>query len=243
MSFTLQSRTTLTNHPTLTRSVVHHARPARRPHYPSPLTPLVVKPTAGTSRPQPARKEPTTPASTTLTDSAQGLTFHYAPPPSAPSYTNGVVPDLLRWVQGAQVRVSEQAAAPLLGRKVQAKEEALKVIRSLSGDVVAEIQKQRSQDPVKWTRKALAKRYVPLPPSLNPPQRNPLITDRISPPSLHDNTSFQIPTDQTHHLARLAPAPKSHRATLAQRDQATRDGWTWRKRVARDAREVRKEFW
>ncbi|KAJ9117091.1 hypothetical protein QFC24_006550 [Naganishia onofrii] len=212
MSFTLHtSRTALIKQPALTRSVVHHARPARRPHYPSPLTPLLVKPTAGTSRPQPARKEPTTPPTTTLTDSSNGLTFHYAPPPSAPSYSNGVVPDLLRWVQGAQVRASEQAAAPLVGRKAGG-EEGLEAIRSLSGDVVAEIQKLRNQDPTKWTRKALAER-------------------------------FQIPATQAHLLARLAPAPKSHRAQLAQQEQATGNGWTWRKRVARDAREVRKEFW
>ncbi|KAJ9095660.1 hypothetical protein QFC21_005532 [Naganishia friedmannii] len=218
MSFTLQTRTTLINHhPGLTRSVVHHARPARRPHYPSPLTPLVVKPTAGTSRPQPARREPTTPPHTLLADSSgvqRGLTFHYAPPPSAPSYSNGVVPDLLRWVQGAQVRASEQAGAPLLLRPGQAVvgDKELQVVRSLTADVVAEIQKLRNEDPRKWTRRALAER-------------------------------FQIPATATHHLARLAPAPKTHRAQLVQQAQTTRDGWTWRKRVARDAREVRKEFW
>lgn len=160
MSFTLQtSRSTFTKNPALTRSVVHHARPARRPHYPSPLTPLVVKPTAGTSRPQPARKDQssTTASSTHLTDSTNGLTFHYAPPPSAPSYSNGVVPDLLRWVQGAQVRASEQAGAPLLRSKAGASN-GLEAIRILSADVVAEIQTLRNQDPTKWTRKALAER-------------------------------------------------------------------------------------
>lgn len=55
--------------------------------------------------------------------------------------------------------------------------------------------------------------------------------------------SFSIPASQSHLLARLAPAPKSHRERLENDLQVARNGWTWRKRFARDAREVRKEFW
>lgn len=55
--------------------------------------------------------------------------------------------------------------------------------------------------------------------------------------------SFSIPASLSHHLARLAPAPKSQRERLENDLQVARNGWTWRKRFARDAREVRKEFW
>lgn len=144
--------------PAFSRSVIHHARPARRPHYPSPLTPLSVKPTAGTSRPQPHNKTPPTPPSSTLQDApVEGLTFHYAPPPSAPSYTTGVVPDILKWTRGASdVRASGQAGAPYSKRKPA--EGGREVVTMLSGEVVAEIQRLRVEDPTKWTRKALAER-------------------------------------------------------------------------------------
>lgn len=157
---TLSSTRTAFTAPPLTRSVIHHARPARRPHYPSPLTPLAVKPTAGTSRPQPSNKTPSTPPTSTLQDApVQGLTFHYAPPPSAPNYTTGVVPDVLRWTRGARdVRASEQAGAPLTKRKAAAQGQGLDVVKSLTGEVVAEIQRLRAEDPSKWTRKALAER-------------------------------------------------------------------------------------
>lgn len=141
--------------PTLTRSVIHHARPARRPQYPSPLTPLTVNPTAGTSRPQPLRKEAPQPAASTLQDS--GLTFHYAPPPSAPSYSSGAIPDILRWTRGAaDVRASAQAGAPLK-RKARGGAEGLKVVAALTEDVVAEIQRMRAENPI-MSRKALAER-------------------------------------------------------------------------------------
>lgn len=164
--FTLSSaRTPVSKTPAFTRSVIHHARPPRRPQYPSPLTPLVVKPTAGTSRPQPALKTPPTPPTARLEDAPQGLTFHYAPPPAAPSYTTGVVPDLVRWTRGAKdVRASEQAGAPFSKRRHahgRAGEGIEVVKKMLTGDVVGEIQRLRAENPFKWTRKALAERYVP----------------------------------------------------------------------------------
>ncbi|GHJ84857.1 hypothetical protein NliqN6_1259 [Naganishia liquefaciens] len=213
---TLSTRRTATSTaPTLHRTVLHHARPPRRPHYPSPLTPLTVKPTAGTSRPQPSLKDTPPPPASTLEDSSvRGLTFHYAPPPTAPSYTSGAVPDLLRWTRGAgDVRASVQAGAPLKkSRKVREAAEGMESLKQLTGDVVQEIQRLRAEDPSKWTRKALAER-------------------------------FSIPASQSHHLARLAPTPKSQRERLEADLQVARNGWTWRKRFARDAREVRKEFW
>lgn len=40
------------------------------------------------------------------------MTLHYAPPPTAASYTNGVVPPFLRWVGGESVRLTGEEQAP-----------------------------------------------------------------------------------------------------------------------------------
>jgi hypothetical protein len=136
-----------------TRGVLHRARPARRPSFPSPLKPLDVKPTAGTSRPRPGSPAQT-PPSVALKDT--GLTFHHAPPASAPSYNTGVVPDVLKWVQGSgNVRASAQAGAPLVRRKrVDKVEEGL----GLSAEVIQEMRGLRLDDPARWTRKALCEK-------------------------------------------------------------------------------------
>ncbi|KLT42295.1 hypothetical protein CC85DRAFT_285699 [Cutaneotrichosporon oleaginosum] len=100
--------------PALRRSVMHHARPPRMPALHSPHTPPKVRPSAGTSTPHPTalagEVAPTT-SSTALEGS--NLTFHYSPPPTAPSYTTGRKPDLLRWIGGEGVQLTGEEAAPL----------------------------------------------------------------------------------------------------------------------------------
>jgi hypothetical protein len=90
------------------RTVLHNARPPRIPMLNSPHQPKVVSPTPGTSTPQ-AHPVPSITHSD-LGDS--GLTFHHAPPPSAPSYTTGAVPPFLRWVNGESVHLTGEEAAP-----------------------------------------------------------------------------------------------------------------------------------
>ena len=151
-----------------TRGVLHHARPARKPAFPSPLDPVQPKPTAGTSTPRPTPSSPSsssssssssaspTNASARLQDS--GLEFHHAPPPSAPTYTTGIVPDVLRWAQGSSdVRRSAQAGAPLVRQK-RAGGSEVKHDLGLSQEVVQEITRLRLEDPVKWSRKALCQK-------------------------------------------------------------------------------------
>lgn len=41
------------------------------------------------------------------------MTFHHSPPPTAPSYTTGRKPDLLRWIGGEGVQLTGEEAAPL----------------------------------------------------------------------------------------------------------------------------------
>ena len=140
-----------------TRGVLHHARPARKPAFPSPLDPLELKPTAGTSRARTGTQpiKPTHP-STKLEDT--GLEFHHAPPASAPTYTTGMVPDVLKWVQGSKgVRQSDQAGAPLVRRR-RIEVGQVQHELGLSQGVVEEIRKLRMEDPVKWTRNALCQK-------------------------------------------------------------------------------------
>lgn len=100
--------------PTLRRSVTHHARPPRMPALHSPHTPPTPRPSAGTSTPAPSAlggsAAPTTSASAL---EGSSLTFHHSPPPTAPSYTTGRKPDLLRWIGGEGVQLTGEEAAPL----------------------------------------------------------------------------------------------------------------------------------
>lgn len=147
--------------PSSRRTVVHHARPPRRPTQPTHLTHLTVKPTAGTSRPNPAA-QPSLAPSVTLPDS--GLEFHHAPPPSAPSYATGNVPDVIKWLSGADgVRIDAQSDAPFVkgAEKWLAKNRAsLEGIQGLSEDVVRQMNALREAEPRKWSRSALMKKCV-----------------------------------------------------------------------------------
>ncbi|EIW72265.1 hypothetical protein M231_04949 [Tremella mesenterica] len=97
--------------PVLSRNVMHHARPSRLPHLPSPHTPKLPLPTSGTSKPH---INPTDSVSRTRSVPLVGtpLTLHHSPPPSAPTYTTGSVPSLLRWIGGESVRLTGQEGAP-----------------------------------------------------------------------------------------------------------------------------------
>ncbi|RSH91722.1 hypothetical protein EHS25_009091 [Saitozyma podzolica] len=91
------------------RTVIHHARPPRIPVLSSPHNPKVPLPTSGTSHPNPASSS-LPPASTKLEGTY--LTLHHSPPPTAPSYTTGRKPDLLRWIDGESVRLTGEEQAP-----------------------------------------------------------------------------------------------------------------------------------
>lgn len=100
--------------PTLPAAVLHRARPTRLPIPRSPFEPRPARATEGASVDRPVAlvgpSEPT--SSSAQLDS--GLTLHYAPPASAPSYTLGLPTQFTQWVQGHQVELSGEEAAPLL---------------------------------------------------------------------------------------------------------------------------------
>lgn len=141
MSFASSSRTVLarTIIPSIgsTRGVLHRARPPRMPALPSPHNPKQPLPTSGTSHPVPPNLGTPSILTTVTALPDSGLTFHHSPPPSAPSYTNGAIPDLFRWTTGESVRLSGEEAATALGErrwhgsKVDWSEELVQKMRDL----------------------------------------------------------------------------------------------------------------
>lgn len=98
------------------RTVVHHARPPRQPLLRAPQVPRAPLPTSGTSHPN-ANVSASAASSSTQVRSTQisgtNFTLHHAPPPSAPSYTNGAMPPFLQWVRGTEVSLTGEQRAPL----------------------------------------------------------------------------------------------------------------------------------
>ncbi|WWC91597.1 uncharacterized protein L201_006543 [Kwoniella dendrophila CBS 6074] len=89
-----------------TRGVLHRARPPRIPILHSPQEPKKQLPTSGTSHSidpkiNPSLSNISSNSSIELEDSP-GLTFHYSPPSSLPNYTNGELPQLLKWLNQKQ---------------------------------------------------------------------------------------------------------------------------------------------
>ncbi|KAL7418336.1 hypothetical protein Q5752_006794 [Cryptotrichosporon argae] len=191
--------------PSLARSVVHHARPPRVPSLSSPHHPRAPLPTSGTSQPEPPHLVPSaTPATSSAALDGTSLTIHHSPPPSEPSYTTGVKPDFLRWVEGGQVRLTGQEAAPVKrGRRAEG--EGLE----WSDEVVGRMREMRAQG---MSRKRIAE-------------------------------TLSIPTSQQHLIAREAPLSKAQAAAHVAGIEQEKAAWGPRKRLNREIREKRKEFW
>ncbi|KAK8853119.1 hypothetical protein IAR55_003820 [Kwoniella newhampshirensis] len=190
-----------------TRGVLHRARPPRIPILPSPHTPKTPLPTSGTSHPidpnqHGGKQPPSTTSSTTL--EATGLTFHHSPPPSLPSYTNGQVPNLLKWLGGESVRLTGDEGAPIVKeRKVYGGRV------EWSEDIVARIKELRSQG---LSRKAIGE-------------------------------TLQIPVAQHRLIPRIAtqtPVQAAEKVTELEEQKST---WGYKKRLSREVRQKRKEFW
>lgn len=126
--------------PTLPAQVLHRARPTRLPIPRSPFESRPARPTEGASVPRPeALVGPSEPTSSKA-DLDGGLTLHYAPPPTAPSYTMGLPTAFTQWVAGQQVELTGEEAAPLLHaeasqrkERVQWDEKMVEKIRELRG--------------------------------------------------------------------------------------------------------------
>ncbi|ORY26714.1 hypothetical protein BCR39DRAFT_540559 [Naematelia encephala] len=119
-------------------------KPPRIPKLYSPHTPKPILPSSGTSQPHPphllAPDDYVPP--TTASPLENGMTFHHSPPPSAPSYTTGVVPPMLKWLGGESIRLSGEEAAPLLRHR---KEPIAGKIHQWGEETVARMKELRAQ--------------------------------------------------------------------------------------------------
>lgn len=127
--------------PTLPAQVLHRARPTRLPIPRSPFEPRPARATEGASVDRPvALVGPSEPTSSKA-ELDSGLTLHYAPPPTAPSYTMGLPTAFTQWVQGQQVELSGEEHAPLL----HAKESMRKVAPKWDEATVGKIRELREK--------------------------------------------------------------------------------------------------
>ncbi|OXG37320.1 hypothetical protein C359_04686 [Cryptococcus neoformans Bt120] len=208
MSFASSSRTLLarTNIPSIgsTRGVLHRARPPRMPVLPSPHNPKHPLPTSGTSHPVPPNLGTPSVLTTVTALPDSGLTFHHSPPPSAPNYTNGAVPDLFRWTAGESVRLSGEETAMALGER---RWHGSKV--GWSGELVQKMRDLRAQ--------GLSRREI--------------------------GESLQIPPEQQRLIPRVAPQSREQASAKLEEFTERRAKWGYRKRLAREVRQKRKEFW
>lgn len=139
------------------RTVVHHARPPRRPRHATHLEALEVKPTAGTSRPNPKSQPKPSVNSVSFSHDGVELELHHVPPPTAPNYTSGRVPEVLRWLGGANdVPADAQGLAAPFVRKGAAADAGQ--VEGLSSEIVEQMRELRAQEPLKWSRSALMRR-------------------------------------------------------------------------------------
>jgi len=124
----------------------------RNPHF--PRLPL---PSSGASQSHPLDLIPQdqyVPSTSSTKLDSTDYTFHYTPPASAPSYTTGVKPDLLRWLGGESVTLSGEEAAPLMR---EGREPIGHLLKTLDETTLRGIQQAREQG---LTRSMVAKRSV-----------------------------------------------------------------------------------
>lgn len=100
--------------PTLPTGVLHRARPPLMPVLRSPFEARPARPTEGASVPRPSALVGPAQPTSAKAELDSGLTLHYAPPASAPSYALGLPTEFTRWVAGQQVSLSGEEAAPVL---------------------------------------------------------------------------------------------------------------------------------
>lgn len=128
--------------------------------------------------------------------------------------------------------MSGQRVGPYLReRRGTAGEDGERQGLGLGEDVLEEIRRLRAEDPVKWTRRALSKKYVDTCAFINREKPNAM------------SLRYSLQPHQASLLARLAPATKTHRLTLQADLDKQKETWGFNKRIAREAREVRKGFW
>lgn len=133
--------------PTAPASVLHRARPPRVPILRSPFTPRPPKPTEGASVARPEALVGPSESIDSKVDLEGGLSLHYNPPPTAPSYTMGLPTDFTNWVAGKTVALTGEEKAPMLHQEAAQRKERpnwdegmVKRIRELRGEGLSKIE-------------------------------------------------------------------------------------------------------
>lgn len=121
-------------------------RPPPRPKMPrttSPHSTAEPLPSSGASQPQPPHlgEFVQTTSSVQLTDRPE-LKIHHSPPSTAPNYTSGQVPDLLKWLGGTSVKLTGEEALPL---RKERKGSAGHVVKTWTAEQIAEFQRLRAE--------------------------------------------------------------------------------------------------
>jgi hypothetical protein len=80
------------------------------------------------------------------------LTLHHTPPASAPSYTTGAKPELMKWLNGESVKLTGEEVAPLLR---PAREPIGQLVKTWDGGVLDQIRSLREEGA---SRRTIAKR-------------------------------------------------------------------------------------
>lgn len=237
MSLRLGLRLQSPVNPSQTRGVLHNARLTRKPILPEPTTPRPRKPTHRETASRPRPHEAHIPSRLVLQDT--GASLHHIPPPSAPTYTAGMVPDVLRWADGEDdVRASAQAGAPAVRPNAPAVDSAAGWV--IKQETVEQIRKLRAEDPVKWTRKALAQKYVSILASLLQLFLSLSICADCDSKML---SRFNIPSHMSHQIAWHAPIPKAQQEAMRESLAQRKSKWGFNKAVAREARVIRRSLW
>ena len=217
------------------RTVVHHARPPRQPLLRAPQTPRAPLPTSGTSHPNPdAASTSVASSSSTQVRSTQisgtNFTLYHAPPPSAPSYTNGAMPPFLQWVRGTEVSLTGEEQAPL--RKARKRE-----IEGGLGWDEEMLNKMREMRANGKTRSQVGDAYVPATCQI-------LVYTICVLCSYTDQLcSLSIPAEFRHLIARAAPSTPEQRKTKEQQLEDQKLTWGYKKRLSREVRQKRRQFW
>ncbi|CAD6573949.1 MAG: hypothetical protein TREMPRED_000971 [Tremellales sp. Tagirdzhanova-0007] len=125
------------------RYVKGKPRAAKTPLLRSPHHPKLPLPSSGASQPHPPDLSPSyTPTTSAVQLDTAGLILHHSPPASAPTFTTGLVPPLLRWLGGESVKLTGEEEAPLLRERREAKGD---VVGGWNDELISEMREMRAK--------------------------------------------------------------------------------------------------
>ena len=202
-------------------------RPPPRPKMPkvrSPHDERLPLPSSGAREPHPPNLVDHIPNTSSVSLEGSSLRLHYAPPASAPSFTTGQVPALLKWLGGESVRLTGEEAAPVRSR---IKESQGQWSGEWSDGVVGRIAKLRADGK---SLSQICKMWV---------LYGPLAFNSL----FADDCRMGIPPEHRMKITYHAELPASQRQSKDDKLAAQQSTWSYKKKLARAIRSRRREFW